>query len=69
MKKFPCPGKISINKKDNTKFDVKGGIGIIVDSSDPYNPVIHNVKWNTVIGVSVIPIPSIDNEKRNEELE
>jgi len=46
-------GTVSINAGDNTTFDIAAGAGIIVDYSDPQNPVETEVTWDALIGQSL----------------
>lgn len=45
-------GNVSINA-DPTKFDVSAGTGVIIDWTDPSNPVRTIVSWNAFIAQSV----------------
>jgi len=45
-------GTISINA-DDTKFDIAAGAGLVVDYSDPQNPVEMPVAWDALIAVSL----------------
>lgn len=49
-------GSLSINGSDNTKVDVSAGAGVILDTSDPTNPIAVNVVWDDIEGVSVTNI-------------
>ncbi len=45
---------MSINGGDNTLVDISAGSGVIVDNyTDPLSPVVTNVSWDTITGVSL----------------
>jgi hypothetical protein len=42
-------GIISINALDDSKFDISSGVGVVVDNhSDPANPVVTVLTWDTI---------------------
>jgi hypothetical protein len=47
-------GEMSINGGDNTLIDISEGSGVIVDNyTDPLNPVVTNVSWDAITGLSL----------------
>jgi hypothetical protein len=46
-------GELSINGSDTTKIDIAEGAGLVVDNhTDPLNPVVTEVSWSAMIGVT-----------------
>lgn len=45
-------GVLSINPSGNT-FDVTAGTGVIVEMSDPSNPVVTDISWNTQTNIAI----------------
>ncbi len=46
-------GEVTINGGDNTKFDVAEGTGIVIDWTDPSNPVRTEVSWDEFLAQSI----------------
>jgi hypothetical protein len=49
---LPGNGLLRINALDATKFDMAGGVALLVDRTDPENPVISKVTWPETLGTS-----------------
>jgi hypothetical protein len=47
-------GEMTINSGDNKLIDISSGSGVIVDNyTDPLNPVVTNVEWDNITGVTI----------------
>lgn len=52
-------GVLSVNI-DDTKFDISAGSGVIIDDTDPNNPISQVVTWTTKLAVTVgVPLNGI----------
>jgi hypothetical protein len=52
-------GQMSINSGDNSLLDISSGTGVIVDNfTDANNPVITEVVWDTITGVTLTSLTS-----------